>query len=188
MEDTAIIDLYWKRDEQAIVETDQKYGKYCHAVAYNILNDVEDSRECVNDTWLRAWNAMPPARPGILSAFFAKITRNLSLNRLEKRNAKKRGSGEAAAAVEELSEILAGTRTSSPEGEAEMRELTEILNRFLAELPKEKRQIFLKRYWYLCSVREIAAELQLTESKVKMTLLRTREKLAEQLKKEGYLV
>ena len=85
-------------------------------------------------------------------------------------------------------EILADTRTSSPEGEAEMRELTEILNRFLAELPKEKRQIFLKRYWYLCSVREIAAELQLTESKVKMTLLRTREKLAEQLKKEGYLV
>ena len=188
MDDRAIIDLYWERSERAIGESGKKYGRLLYSVADRILHSPEDSEECVNDTWLRAWNAMPPARPEILSAFFAKITRNLSLNRLEKRNAKKRGSGEAAAAVEELSEILADTRTSSPEGEAEMLELTEILNRFLADLPKEKRQIFLKRYWYLCSVREIAAELQLTESKVKMTLLRTREKLAEQLKKEGYLV
>ena len=81
MEDTAIIDLYWKRDEQAIVETDQKYGKYCHTVAYNVLNDVEDSRECVNDTWLRAWNSMPPKRPSVLRAFLAKITRNLAFDR-----------------------------------------------------------------------------------------------------------
>lgn len=93
MEDTAIIDLYWKRDEQAIVETDLKYGKYCHTVAYNVLNDVEDSRECVNDTWLRAWNSMPPKRPSVLRAFLAKITRNLAFDRYRARSAAKRGYG-----------------------------------------------------------------------------------------------
>ena len=106
MEDTAIIDLYWKRDEQAIVETDQKYGKYCHTVAYNVLNDVEDSRECVNDTWLHAWNAMPPHKPSILSTFLGKITRRISLDRLRRNNAEKRGGGQAALSLDELMECI----------------------------------------------------------------------------------
>ena len=94
MEDSQIIELYWKRSEQAVSETAQKYGNYCNTIAYRILNDREDAEECVNDTWLRAWNSMPPNRPGVLSAFLARITRNLSLNRCEKQNAAKRGGGE----------------------------------------------------------------------------------------------
>ena len=98
MEDSAIIDLYWAREERALAESDAKYGSYCRTVAYNILRSREDTEECVNDTWLRAWNAMPPQRPGILSSFLAKITRNLSLNRYQQYNAEKRGFGQTAPA------------------------------------------------------------------------------------------
>jgi RNA polymerase sigma-70 factor (ECF subfamily) len=183
MEDSRIIDLYWKRSEEAITESDRKYGRYCGTIAMNILGNREDVEECVSDTWLRAWNAIPPARPLILKAFLGKITRNLSLNMLEKSRAGKRGGGEGCAVLDELEEWIAdeGADTWS----ADRYVLTETLKRFLSTLPEEKRVIFVRRYWYMDQVKTIADDLGVGESKVKMTLFRVRKELAQVLKKEG---
>ena len=186
MDDTAIIDLYWGRDETAIAQTDRKYGNYCRTVAFNILNSRPDSEECVNDTWLQAWNAMPPQRPLKLRAFLGKITRNLALSLYEKLHAKKRGGSQTDLALEELAEIVGGA--GGPEQEAEARDLSQVLSAFLKTLDEEPRKMFVRRYWYLTPVKEIAAEFGCTESKVKMTLLRTREKLREKLAEEGVTV
>ena len=183
MEDHAIIDLYFQRSETAIAESDRKYGRYCGSVAFRILKNAEDSEECVSDTWLRAWNAMPPARPQILKAFFGKITRNLSLNRLEKETADKRGGGEHHVLLDELAECIADAGAS--EWSADRAVITEVLNRFLAALPEENRIIFVRRYWYMETVPEIAAAFASKESRIKMMLLRARKELAKQLKEEG---
>ncbi|MBQ8834856.1 MAG: RNA polymerase sigma factor [Oscillospiraceae bacterium] len=186
MKDDGIIDLYWARSEEAISETDRKYGKYCRRIADNILNDMQDSEECVSDTYLKAWNAMPPQRPTRLSVFLGTITRNLALDKYRLGRAEKRGGGELVLALEELWECAAGAG-----GEEQLVEgmvVTQVLNCFLASLSRENRIIFLRRYWYVCSVKEIADGMRLSESKVKMSLLRSRNKLREMLEKEGISV
>lgn len=186
MDDKQILDLYWARSERAISETADKYGRYCHYIAYNILHSAEDSEECVNETWLKAWRAMPPKRPDRLSVFLGKITRNLSLNRYRQYNAEKRGGGQTALALEELQECIPAA--GSVEQIVDDLALTEVLNRFLASLPGERRKIFMRRYWYLSSVKEIAEDFGVGESKVKMALLRSRNELKNQLEKEGIVL
>ncbi len=183
MEDKQIVDLYWARSEKAISETADKYGRYCYTIAYNILHSNEDSEECVNDTYLHAWNAMPDQRPNKLSAFLGRITRNLSLKRWEKYTAKKRGAGQVPLALNELQECIPATNQT--DSVADDIVLTDVLNRFLASLTAEKRNIFMRRYWYLSPVAEIASDLAISESKVKMSLLRSRNELKQLLEKEG---
>ncbi len=182
MDDSTLIELYWNRTESAVAETNQKYGRYCFSIANRILNSPEDSEECVNDTWLKTWNAIPPTRPTHLRAFLGKITRNLSLNRLEANHSQKRGGGEIPLIYEELAQCTADPAASA--WSADRSVITEVLNIFLEALPEQKRMIFVKRYWYMEPVAEIAAELGITESNVKMTLLRQREKLAKLLREE----
>lgn len=184
MEDTEIIALYWDRDERAISETTEKYGSYCHSISYRLLQNTEDAKECVNDTYVGAWNSIPPHRPGLLSAFLGKITRRISLNRLRERNAGKRAAGQYALTLNELSDCIPSGQRA--EDMAETKELTRILNAFLATLATEERRVFLCRYWYFDSVKEIANRFNCGQSKIKMMLKRTREKLLTHLKKEGF--
>lgn len=186
MDDRQIIALYNERSEAALSETAKKYGRYCRTIAYNILFNEEDSEECVNDTWMRAWDSIPPQCPERLSAFLGKITRNLALNRYKHNTREKRGGGQTMLVLEELAECVPGA--DSTEEAVEETLLVEALNGFLAELPAEKRKLFLRRYWYLSSVKEIATDFGLSESNVKMTLLRLRSKLKQTLEKEGIIL
>lgn len=186
MEDHQIVELYWARSENAISATAEKYGRYCHSIAYNILRNKEDCEECVNDTYLKAWDNMPPRRPNKLSAFLGKITRNLSLHKYEQYHAKKRGAGQVALALDELSECIPASR--NVEQAIEDLALAEIMNGFLAGLPAETRKIFVQRYWYLMSVKEIATDNHIGESKVKVTLFRTRESLRQFLEEGGIVL
>lgn len=183
MEDSQIIRLYFDRAEEAIAQTAVKYGGYLHSVACNILRDPEDSRECVNDTYWRAWNSIPPCRPVSLPAFLGRITRNLALDAYRRRTAGSRGGGEMTLALEELGECVPAAM--GPEEQLEKMVLTDLINGFLDNLSPENRRIFLRRYWYLSSVREIAQDYGLTQSKVKMSLLRSRNRLRQALEKEG---
>ena len=183
MDDHQIIGRYWDRSELAIVETDRKYGAFCSRIAFNILNDRCDSEECVSDTWLKAWNTIPPGRPEKLAAFLGKITRNLAISRWRADRAEKRGGGMAAVALEELGECVPGGK--DPEEILEQKQLVMLLNRFLEELPGQTRRIFLLRYWAMVPLKQIAGELRCSESKIKMTLLRTRNKLRAFLEQEG---
>ncbi len=183
MDDTKIIDLYWTRSESAISETAKKYGSYCRSIAFRILRNDQDSEECVNDTWLGAWNTMPPKRPAVLSTFLGRITRNLSLNRWKQYRAGKRGSGEMAVALEELQECVPDP--GGVEAALDDMALADALSRFLFSLPQQSQKIFIQRYWYLCSIREIADNCGAGASKVKMSLLRSRQSLQKFLQKEG---
>lgn len=183
MEDRKIVNLYWQRSEKAISETEQKYGRYCYYIANNILHNHEDSEECVNDTYLNAWRAMPDKRPDRLSTFLGKITRNLSLNKWELYSAKKRGAGQTSLVLEELQECIPSS--DNIDKVIDDMVLTEVLNNFLASLSKEKRIIFMRRYWYLSSITDIAKAYSMSESKVKMSLLRSRKALKQVLKEEG---
>jgi RNA polymerase sigma-70 factor (ECF subfamily) len=185
MEDTKIIDLYWDRDETAIRHTAEKYGRYCAKIAANILDDKGDCEECVNDTYWRAWNAMPTERPEILSAFLGAITRNLSLDRYRKSHRKKRGQGKMALVYEELKECVG---ESEMEHQVNAMALTACINQFLAEMEKENRIIFVRRYWYMDSTAAIAGRLCVSESKVKSSLFRSRKKLRSVLVQEGFEV
>ena len=182
MEDRQIVELYWARDEQAIAETEEKYGQYCYAIARNILHSHEDSAECVNDTWMAAWNAIPPHRPEILSSFLRKITRRLALRKWRARNAEKRGGGIPEMSLTELEECIPSG--GGPEEQVETDMLTEVLNTFLETLPLTERRVFLRRYWYFDSVNEIASCFGFSEGKVKMMLMRTRKKLRVRLQEE----
>ncbi|MCM1025896.1 MAG: RNA polymerase sigma factor [Roseburia sp.] len=184
MEDNQIIDLYWARSETAISETVDKYGRYCHSIAFHILHSHEDSEECVNDTMFNAWKAMPPQRPNKLSVFLGTITRNLSLKKWEQYSAEKRGSGQVPLALEELRDCIPASENVGQA--ADDLTLAEILNRFLSTLPKDRRKIFMRRYWYMCSIKEIAEDFSIGESRVKMALLRSRNDLKQLLEKEGY--
>lgn len=185
MDDRQIIALYNERSEAALSETAKKYGRYCRSIAYNILSNEEDCEECVNDTWLKAWENIPPQCPDSLPAFLGRITRNLALNRYKHNTREKRGGGQTPLVLEELADCIPGG--SNAETAAEEALLVDVLNRFLDGLPVQKRKIFLRRYWYMSSVKEIAADFGLSESNVKMTLLRTRSKLKQTLEKEGIL-
>lgn len=186
MEDAVIVDLYWQRQERALDETKTKYGTYCHAIAWQILNDDHDADECENDTYLGAWNAMPPHRPACLKTFLGKITRNLSLKRWRARTATKRGSGEVALSLDELEECVPAR--GGVEDPLELEELVAALNRFLAELSSDARRMFICRYWYVDSIGSIAQRFGFSESKVKMTLKRTRDDLARYLQEEGIIL
>lgn len=182
MNDSMIVELYWARDEGAIEKTAEKYGGYCSAISINILGNNEDANECVNDTYLRAWNSMPEQRPDNLRTFLGKITRNLSFNRYRDRNAQKRG-GETALALSELEECIPGG--SSIEKDMDSLIITSALNRFLDGLSDEHRRVFVHRYWHLSPIREIAKRFNMSESKVKSMLMRLRERLRNDLEKEG---
>lgn len=182
MEDQQIVDLYWKRSEQAISETERKYGSYCYSVAYHVLNNREDSEECVSDTYLAAWDNLPPHRPACLTTFLGKLTRRISISKWRERSARKRGGGEIMLALEELDECVAAPR--DVEGEYLHRETVRCVNEFLAALPKTQRDVFLRRYFLLDSVKEIGASFGFSDSKVKSMLMRTRGKLQKVLEKE----
>lgn len=183
MKDKEIVDLFFERSENAISEATKKYGKYCHYIAYKILWNNEDAEECVNDTFFQAWNTIPPQAPKQLATFLGKITRNLALNRWEQYNTKKRGNGQIPLLLEELHECIPTCDNVEPMVDTLFFE--EALNRFLASLPKERRKIFMRRYWYASSIKEIAADFYISESKVKMSLLRSRNELRKFLEKEG---
>lgn len=183
MDDKAIIDLYWSRSENAISETATKYGGYCYTIAYNILSNREDSEESVNDTYLAAWNTMPPRRPSVLAAFLGKMTRYISLDHWKKRSRLKRGGGETELCLEELEGCISGTE--SIENEMIRKETLASVNKFLDTLPETERKVFLCRYWYLDPVADIAQRFGFTESKTASMLHRTRGKLQKHLTKEG---
>ena len=184
-DDQKIIELYCNRSENAIAETAAKYGRYCNAIAYGILGSREDAQECVSDAYLTAWNAIPPRRPADLGTYLGKITRNLSIDRLRTRSREKRGGGEMPLALEELEEVVAGS--DSPENEAVRKELTAALNRFLAGLTQQERYVFVRRYWYLDSLGDIAEKTGFSGSKVASMLFRLRGRLKKQLMKEELL-
>ncbi|MCM1217175.1 MAG: sigma-70 family RNA polymerase sigma factor [Roseburia sp.] len=186
MEDEQIIELFWRRSENAITETSKKHGAYCTYIAFNILQNIQDSEECVNDTWLKAWQSMPPRRPSRLPAFLGKITRNLSLNRYKANTADKRGGGQLTLAYEELSECVRGNQDMEHLEEREL--IVAVLNKFLAALSKRDRQVFVRRYWYFSPVDEIAREYGLSRSNAKMILSRTRAKLKAALEQEGIIL
>lgn len=183
MNDEQIIDLFFKRSEQAIAEVKEKYGSYCHRIAYNILRNYEDSEECVSDTVLQAWNVIPPQKPEILSGFLGKITRNLALNKYKFNTTQKRGSGHTDVALEELADCLPASNNTEQTVEDQL--VIECLNLFLSKQKVRTRQIFMRRYWYLDSIKEIADDFGVSESGVKMLLLRTRNSLKAFMEKEG---
>ena len=187
MEDELILNLYFDRNEDAINQTRVKYSRLLHSVAFGILKNHEDSEECENDTYLKAWNTIPPTRPDVLSAFLSRITRNLSLDLYEKMHAVKRGGNEVPLILDELAEVIPYEGMDS-EDESQGEELKKILDDFLSELTPDARLIFMRRYWFGDSVQEVADKLHFGKSKVKMSLLRSRESLKIKLEKEGYVL
>ena len=186
MEDERITGLFFERDEDALNESHIKYGAYCRKIACNILENDEDAEEILSDTLLKAWNAIPPARPERLGAYLGRIARNLALNRWESRRARGRGWDETARITDELEVCLPSGVTV--ENESDERTLRSLINSFLETLPKETRIVFVRRYWYLCPVRQIARSMGLTESCVKVMLHRTRNRFRDYLGKEGISV
>lgn len=185
MEDNAIIDLFFARSEDAVLQTDKKYGRYCFSIANNILANKEDSEESVSDTYMAVWKAIPPRRPAVFSAFLGKITRRLAIDRWRRRSAEKRGGGEAMLALDELSECVADSQTV--ELSVERKELARAVNLFLEKLPETERNVFLCRYWYLDPIAVIAMNFGFSQSKVTSMLHRTRAKLRTYLEKEGFV-
>ena len=183
MEDRKILELYLTRSEQAIRETEAKYGGYCYSVAMNILENRQDAQECVSDTWFSAWNSIPPQSPQVLATFLGSITRNLAIDRWRKNTAEKRGKGETQVLLDELAGCVAGSE--SPETELLRKELTASLNRFLRKLPEKDRIVFLLRYYYAGTKEDIARKTGLSSNQVKYILQKVRKQLADTLKKEG---
>ena len=186
MEDRKIVDLFFERSEKAIAETAIKYGAYCNAIAFNILASSEDAEECVSDSYMKLWSAIPPQRPDSLKSFLGRITRNLALDRWDRLSAEKRGGGELPLALEELSECIAAER--GVEQELDRAGLARVINGFLGELSPGPRQVFVRRYWYLESIKDIAENTGSSESSVKTSLHRSRTALKEKLEKEGFSI
>ncbi len=180
--DEAIIELYHARDESAIAASSAKYGRYCYTVANRILHDPQDTEECLSDTWLEAWHAMPPARPSRLGGFLAAITRHLALDRVDYRRAKCRDG-----MVEVSDEFWDCLPDNAPAFTDEVA-LGDLFNRFLSSLDQRTRVVFLRRYWYLCSIHDIALMMDMKETHVKVLLHRTRQRLKAYLEKEGIQV
>ena len=181
MDDLNIIELYFSRDEQAIKETDAKYGKLCHSIAYNILKNTEDSKECVNDTYMGVWNAIPPTRPNSLISFVCKITRNLSLKRLETQSRQKRSQA-ILISLDELAEVLPDESIASGVSDEDIGKL---ISNFLRNEKEDIQNVFIRKYYFFDSIGDIALRYSFTENKVRNMLYRTREKLKNYLMKEG---
>ena len=186
MKDQEIVGLYWDRNEDAIQQTQMKYEAYLSKVAYNILADFEDSKECVNDTYLAAWNSMPTNRPNNLATYLGKIIRQISIDVFRKKHREKRYSSEYAISLDELGDSFSDGTT--PEQELDAKLLDEAINRFVSALPEMTQRAFVGRYYYFDALKDIASYCGMTESKVKILLFRTRQKLKLYLKKEGYEV
>ena len=181
--DAEIVELYFARSEEAIVQSDRKYGKACHHIAYNILYSDQDAEECVNDTWLRAWNAIPPERPAALGAWLSAVTRRLALSRYDYKTAAKRYGG-IQTSLDELAECV-------PDGSITLADdvaMGLIINSFLESLPTRTRMVFMRKYWYMDSVEGIADAMGMSVSAVKVILYRTRKKFRAWLDKEGIVV
>ncbi len=185
MDDSMIVNLYWQRNESAIAETAKKYGKYCFAIAYGVLGNENDAEESVNDTYLDAWNAMPPHRPSVLSTFLGKIARRISIDRWRKRTAEKRGSGQMESVLDELSDCVAAVDNVVQTVEQQL--VAERINAFVQSLPDAEQRVFLCRYFYMDSVEDIAKRFGFSQSKIKSMMQRTRKKLRAFLEKEGLL-
>ena len=183
MEDKQIVDLYWARSEDAITETDKKYGRYCHYVAYQILSDNEDAEEIVNDTYLKTWNTVPPNRPDPLKGYVGMISNQLAIDRYNAKITVKRG-GQMPVVLHELAECIPDSDDGEDIGQSIA--LRDAMRRFLKSLPERTRTIFVRRYWYVTPIAEIAKEFGMKESAVAMLMLRTRLKLKEFLGKEGF--
>jgi RNA polymerase sigma-70 factor (ECF subfamily) len=186
MKDEEIVKLYWVRDEQAISESSAKYGSYCMTIAWNILSDDEDAKECVNDTWLHAWNSMPPQKPSLLSSFLGKITRNLSINRYKEKHRVKRGGNNIDLILEELEDVVSGNE--SPEETILKSELKKEMDNFLSSLPDIQKFMFIRRYWYADSISDIASRFATTNNNVSVTLSRIRKELRSHLRGRGYII
>lgn len=186
MEDEQIVSLYWQRQESAISETERKYSRYLTKIAYNILSDLEDSRESVNDTYLAAWNSIPPHRPGVLSAYLAKLTRRISIDRFRYRSREKRRGSEYEISLSELGDCVSGGNSTEEAVNGKL--LADAIGIFLRLQPEEYRNLFLCRYYYLDPVKEVAKNFGMTESKCKTVLFRMRQSLREYLQKEGFTV
>lgn len=184
MDDNGIIQLYWDRNDQAISATSEKYGHYCKAIAKNILNNEEDAEECVNDTYLNAWNSMPTHWPKQLATFLGKITRNLSFNKYKRDHAEKRGGGEIALILDELTDCVSDA--DDVEQIIDRQELSKAINSFVKNLPIEKRNIFVRRYWYADSVSDIASDYGMLQGTVSKTLERARKQLKAYLAERGF--
>lgn len=185
MTDPEIVSLYWKRDESAIKHTQSKYNSYLTRISYNILANLEDCREAVNDTYLAAWNSMPDNRPGVLSTYLGKITRQLSIDIFRKRKSKKRAGSEYAISFDELEEVIASS--GEPEKELDSKMLISTISDFLHTLPEAERNLFIGRYYYFDSLKSVAGYCKMSESKAKTLLFRTRQKLKAYLVKEGFI-
>ena len=184
MDDKSIVDLYFSRNQDAIIHTDKKYGRYCYSIAYNILTNKQDAEESGSDTYMTAWSTIPPRRPSVLSTFLGKITRHIAIARWRARSASKRGGGEVTLALEELEECIAGHQNL--EMEFERKELLRAYVKFLDTLPVTERRVFLCRYWYVDSIDSISEKFGFSQSKVKTMLYRTRNKLRKALWEEGF--
>jgi len=184
MNDSEIIELYWNKNTNAISASMEQYGAYCFSVANRILDDEQDSEECVNDTWMRAWDAIPPTRPTVLKVFLAKITRRLSFDRYKARRSLKRGGGDVPLVLEELSECIASE--SDVEGLVDAKQLGEVINRFVLTLSEREQNLFVRRYFFSEPIKAIASRFELNENYVNVTLSRIRSRLRSHLSKEGY--
>ena len=184
MDDNEIIELFLTRDEGAIQAAAQRYGAYCASIAKGILGDQGAAEECVNDTWLKCWQSIPPQRPRSLKGFAGRIARNLALSAQRADTAQKRGGGQVRLALDELGDVVSGGET--PEGALDRAAFREALDGFLASLPGRHRNLFLRRYWYLDSVSAIAARFGCSQGRVKTTLCRVRARLRDYLEQEGY--
>ena len=182
--DAQIIDFYWNRDARAISASMNRYGAYCFTIANGILDNTQDAEECVNDTWLRAWNAIPPTRPNVLKVFFAKITRHLSFDKYKAEKALKRGGGNIQLVLDELAECIADE--SDVEGQVDAKELGEAINRFVASLSEREQKLFVRRYFFSEPIRMIADRYNMNENSVHVTLSRIRKRLRSHLSREGY--
>ena len=185
MEDKDIIALYFQRDETAIVHSQLKYGAYCNTIALNITHCPEDAEECVSETWLRAWNAIPPQRPTFLKAFFGKITRNLALDSIRRETAEIRGGGVVPLVLEELAECLPAK--NAVEDQVDARELGRIISIFVRSLKERDGNLFLRRYFYMDSLEEAAKHVGISPKHAAVSLHRIRKRLEDYLRKEGYI-
>ena len=186
MRDEEIVALYWQRNEDAIRETEQRYGRYLFKIAYQVLADPEDSEESVNDTYLKAWSAMPPHRPGVLSTFLGRLTRQLSIDMFRGRNRKKRQASEYALSLSELEDCVSGK--DATEQDVNLHLLSEAIGAYLRTLTPEARNTFVGRYYYMDSLKEVAAYFGMSESRAKSMLYRTRQGLKAYLEQEGFVV